>query len=335
VGKTPPEQASHLRPHLHLHLETSQRLRRMWGRPTAKPSERTSFYLLSGEQELPPNSELEILLSLIRAVHAEQVSQGVTYAELRIPVRRCLQAKMSLRYLIKRISDATRQLDPPVLWLVLLLERRDSPRMLGDVQAEVEAGLPAAWVGVDLAGDEIEYPDDSAFARLLQKARATGLGVTVHAGEFGGERGVWRAVDELGALRIGHGLAASGSASLLSRLARDGIMIELCLTSNLRLGVVPSIHTHPLPIFVAAGVPTSFSTDMPVRWNIDLDNEERLAGRMLSCDMQDIQRIQRRAEDFIFRPACPHNEAPPGDATSAPTNPSFSTISKNACNFVL
>jgi len=47
---------------------------------------------------------------------------------------------------------------------------------------------------------------------------------------------VWQAVDELGAQRIGHGCSAVRDPELLRRLARDRILVECCLSSNIHTG---------------------------------------------------------------------------------------------------
>jgi len=58
-----------------------------------------------------------------------------------------------------------------------------------------------------------------------------------------------------------------------------------------------------LRAFVAADVPVSFNTDLPVRWRIDLAAEERLAGEVLGCARAEILQLQARAMAFAFRPA--------------------------------
>ena len=70
------------------------------------------------------------------------------------------------------------------------------------------------FVGMDLADDEVAFPA-SPFAPLFQKAKAQGLGITVHAGEpnvKGAARNILVALDELGADRIGHGNSTRSSA---------------------------------------------------------------------------------------------------------------------------
>ncbi len=60
-------------------------------------------------------------------------------------------------------------------------------------------------VGLDLAGDEVNYPPEM-FIEHFRIARDAGWGITVHAGELAGPESVRRAIEDLGAQRIGHAL---------------------------------------------------------------------------------------------------------------------------------
>jgi adenosine deaminase len=74
---------------------------------------------------------------------------------------------------------------------------------------------------------------------------------------------VWDAVDPLGADRIDHGVPAIEVPALVQMLAERQIPLGVCLTSNLVLGVYPSIEAHPIERLRLAGVRVSLNTDYP------------------------------------------------------------------------
>jgi adenosine deaminase len=114
------------------------------------------------------------------------------------------------------------------------------------------------------------------FADAFRRAGAAGLRRTVHAGESSGPEGVWDAVELLGADRIDHGVRAIEDAALVQMLADRQIPLGVCPTSNLVLGVYPSIQKHPIERLRAAGVRVSVNTDDPALlgaclvWEYDL-----------------------------------------------------------------
>ncbi|WP_327700580.1 adenosine deaminase [Streptomyces decoyicus] len=114
--------------------------------------------------------------------------------------------------------------------------------------------------GLDLAGDETLYtaqPHRAAF----DLAHSAGMPCTVHAGEAAGPESMWEAIDILGARRIGHGVRCTSDTALLNRLRTDGIALEMCPTSNVQTGAVPSLTDHPAIPLLAAGLPVTISTD--------------------------------------------------------------------------
>lgn len=115
-------------------------------------------------------------------------------------------------------------------------------------------------VGLDLAGDEARYtgaPHRKAFDLALD----AGLPRTVHAGEAAGPDSVREALDVLGAMRIGHGVRAAQDPALLEHIRRDGIVLEMCPTSNVQTRAVDSLETHPIDACYNAGVRVTVSTD--------------------------------------------------------------------------
>ncbi len=114
------------------------------------------------------------------------------------------------------------------------------------------------------------------FADAFRRAGAAGLRRTVHAGESSGPDGVWDAVELLGADRIDHGVRAIEDAALVAMLAYRQIPLGICPTSNLTLGVYPSIQQHPIERLRAAGVRVSVNTDDPALLGASLVGEYTL-----------------------------------------------------------
>ena len=81
------------------------------------------------------------------------------------------------------------------------------------------------------------------------------------------------ALDHLGADRLGHGVLAAEDSALVNRLAREGVCLDVCPSSNLQLNVFPSIEDHPLPRLLDAGVICSLSSDDPLLFGPDLVDE--------------------------------------------------------------
>jgi len=131
-------------------------------------------------------------------------------------------------------------------------------------------------VGLGLGGYEAEFPPEP-FARVFELAHDAGLGSVPHAGEVAGPESVRGAMEALRADRIRHGLAAVEDESLLRELVDRGIVLDVCLTSNVLTGVVRSLDEHPLPRLLEAGVQCSISTDDPAFFNTDLTRELEVA----------------------------------------------------------
>ena len=180
----------------------------------------------------------------------------------------------------------------------MLLNRDSSEQFVEEVRDVLTAGLPPSFVGIDLAGDEIKYCDVSKFVPAFSEARASGLGATVHAGEFGGPESIWRAIDELGAVRIGHGLAARSDPALMSRLAKERILLEISITSNIALGAVTASTRHPVCTFYDRGIPVSFNSDVPLHTGYGLADELRAATVLLGGAA--VRELQHAASDYAF-----------------------------------
>lgn len=122
------------------------------------------------------------------------------------------------------------------------------------------------------------------FAAPVAVARAAGLSVVCHAGQTGGPASVVDALDNLHPDRIAHGVHATEEPVLLRRLADEGIVCDVCPTSNVMLGVVPDLARHPLPALVAAGVPVTLNADDELWFGSSICDQYELARTAFGFD---------------------------------------------------
>jgi len=176
-----------------------------------------------------------------------------------------------------------------------------------------EAGLPSADVTLDIAlnqqpsglvsfglgGPEIGVPRPQ-FQPHFDAARAAGLHSVPHAGESTGPETVWDALNHLGAERIGHGIAAAQDPALMAHLKDNGIVLEVCPTSNVCTRSVPSLAEHPLPALVAAGVPVTINTDDPPMFSTTLNQEYAVAADLLGLNTAGVADLARAAVRASF-----------------------------------
>ena len=156
-------------------------------------------------------------------------------------------------------------------------------------------------VALGLGGAEVGYPAER-FAPWFERARAGGLHSAPHGGETVGPESIWGAIRALGAERIGHGVRAIEDPELVAYLAEQHIPIELCPTSNIRLGVYPDLAAHPLPRLYAAGVPLTINSDDPPLFNTSLNQEVALLADPFHLPLADINDILLNGVRHSFLP---------------------------------
>jgi adenosine deaminase len=153
--------------------------------------------------------------------------------------------------------------------------------------------------GWDLAGPEAAFPDPTLHAAAFEAARAGGLRITLHAGEWGGAAQV-RGALALEPERIAHGPGAIDDPSLCEELTARGIPLDLCPSSNWQAGIVPSVRDHPLGRLHRAGVPVTLSTDDTTVSDITLSEEYRRAVEEIGLTLPELWVIDRGALDVAF-----------------------------------
>ncbi|MGB2426649.1 MAG: adenosine deaminase [Alteromonas sp.] len=152
---------------------------------------------------------------------------------------------------------------------------------------------------LDLAGDELGYPAE-LFEKHFAKARKTDWQYTVHAGEADGPSSISRAINVLGAQRIGHGVAALQDRELMVELAEKRVPIESCPTSNYQTATVANLADHPMKDFLAAGMCVTLNTDDPGVSAIDIAHEYKVAQEEVGLSAADCDQMQRNGVEAAF-----------------------------------
>ena len=168
------------------------------------------------------------------------------------------------------------------------------------VLAETAArSIDDGLTGWDLAGPEEAFPDPLDHARAFEAARANGLRITIHAGEWGGAPQIRRSL-VVEPERVAHGSRTIDDPSLGAELAARGIPLDLCPTSNWQAGTHPTIEDHPIARLHRSGVPVTLNTDDTTVSDLSLSEEYVRAVEAIGLTLPEIWTIDRHALDVAF-----------------------------------
>ena len=123
-----------------------------------------------------------------------------------------------------------------------------------------EAVASKVFTSIDLYSTEDACAPE-AVQPLYAQARAQGLTLKAHVGEFGSAEDVRRTVEVLDLDEVQHGIAAAESTEVLRWLAEKGVRLNVCPTSNVMLGVVTDIKDHPIRRLHDHGVAVTVNSD--------------------------------------------------------------------------
>jgi adenosine deaminase len=159
-------------------------------------------------------------------------------------------------------------------------------RRSGGAERVIGVGADSTELGVDLA----------SFAPAFAEAARLGFRRTCHAGEAvgAGPDNIRIAIDVLGAERIDHGVAIVEDPDLVALLARQGVPLTVCPTSNVVIANrFRSLREHPLLAMRDAGLLVTINTDDPAMMALDLGREYRLVGEAHGLDVGELGRLAR------------------------------------------
>lgn len=238
---------------------------------------------------------------LLQSVLEECGEQGVIYAELFVSPEFCgggdLIAWRDYLAAMTETADKMRAQGVDSRAIVTLIRHFGPER--GRKTAICAAETAGDWVtGFGMGGAEaMGHATD--FAWSYDAAREAGLGLTCHAGEWGGPVSIREAL-ELGVTRIGHGVQAIDDPALMDELAERDVVLEVCPGSNVALRVYPDWRSHPIARLRDAGVKVTVSTDDPPFFHTTMSQEYQKLADVFGWDEGDFKQINQWAADAAF-----------------------------------
>ncbi len=157
-------------------------------------------------------------------------------------------------------------------------------------------------VGFGLSNDERRGRADD-FEPAFRIARRAGLLSVPHGGELMGAESVRHCLDLLGARRIGHGVRSVEDHALLRRIADEGVVLEVCPTSNVALGVWETARDVPLRHLFNAGAPLALGADDPLLFGARLAAQYELARAVQGFTDAELARLARSSVAGSAAPA--------------------------------
>lgn len=180
--------------------------------------------------------------------------------------------------------------------------------LYGDPPAQVESLVAIARtrpgvVGLDLAGGPSSGHAWTleSYATAFSAARDLGLGRTVHAGEGQPVAQIRTAIEVLHAQRIGHGTTLLDDPAVADLAIERQVVFEVCPTSNLQTGVIPSIAAHPLGAWLRRGVRATICTDNTFFSDVDAPTEWARAATIEQVTAADLESCRATGHAAAFR----------------------------------
>ena len=253
-------------------------------------------------------------LERVAAECAEDLADdGIVYAEIRFAPELHIEAGLSLDEVVEAVlagferGSSGRELTVQVLCSAMR-QRASSLEIAELALRHRDQGV----CGFDIAGPEAGHPPSrhlDAFSRVMRD----NFHITIHAGEAFGLPSIAEALHVCGAERLGHGvriiddIAADGEGGhALGRLAafvRDRrVPLELCPTSNVHVGAVPSIADHPVGLLARLRFRVTVNTDNRLMSETSLSQEFLHLATAFGWDLDDMRWATINAMKSAFLP---------------------------------
>lgn len=244
------------------------------------------------------NSE-ELVEEGVVALCQDLIQDNVVYAELRTGLKDLGSGLEGYLAAVLRGIERAAQGTPLKVGLILSL-RRDTKHSIA--QQTIDLALKyqdQGVVGIDLSGDSTQGDGIDVFSSLI-RAKENNLPITLHIGESKKESAQQQMMEleTIQPERIGHGVHLCEEAK--KWIVEKKILVELCLTSAVKAGMIRDAKEHPALELLLAGHPVAICTDDPLVFNTTLSQEYTHVAIITGLLPQQIQELQKQTQNYHF-----------------------------------
>ena len=244
---------------------------------------------------------------------ADLKNDGVVYFETRFaPVfhtKKGLTDEQVVAAVLKGLERGRRDFHVPAGLIICAMRNMKISLEMAELAVDFrERGV----VGFDLAGEEGGFPPKK-HVDAFHYIQRQNFNITVHAGEGFGKESIWQAIQYCGAHRIGHGtrliddiVVTDGKGVKLGGLAQyvldKRIPLEICLSSNVHTGAIPSLAEHPFRVLYPQQFRVTLNTDNRLMSRTSMTNEFQVAADAFGLGLDDFEKLTINAMKSAFFP---------------------------------
>ncbi len=186
--------------------------------------------------------------------------------------------------------------------LILMMDRMLSFKQNKIILEKAIKYKKAGIIGVDVAGPERKKFDMKKYKPLFEKARAAGLGITIHSGEAGTLEELRYVVNEIKPDRIGHGILCVKDKKIMQAIVENNITLEICPSSNIHNSVVKNIGELKTIIKTLKknNIKFTVNTDGSEMYDTNLFKEQELLRKAGILSKEDIERCTNWSFEASF-----------------------------------
>lgn len=236
-------------------------------------------YLKCFDEVLPYLQTEDALRTAAYGLISQAAADQVLYMEVRFaPMFHCrggLDQTRVTEAVLRGLELAERDLGVKSRVLLCMMRGQDDVlnwKTLACAREMREYGV----AGIDLAGNEAAYPPE-LYEKFFASAREWEIPFTIHAGECQSVQNVRTSI-EMGAKRIGHGIAVAQEEEVQALCRKQEIVLEMCPVSNLQTGAAKEITEYPFEEFLQKKIPVTVNTDNRAVSETTLEKEWTLLG---------------------------------------------------------
>lgn len=251
------------------------------------------YMAISERLRTPEDIEL-----IAREFFQGQADQNIRYSEVTYsPHMHFLQKGLSFEVQLAALNHARawakQTLDVDAGWVIDIARTRSPDE--GERTAEwAISAMNDGVIAFGIGGKEVDNPPEK-FATAFAKARAAGLPIIPHAGETVGPISIWSALNVTNPVRLYHGVRCLEDPHLVDVLRQQQIPLDICPTSNICLGVYPTMQDHPLPRLLAEGLYVTINSDDPPMFNTTLTNEFQVIADTFGFSAEQLEELVMKA----------------------------------------